>query len=95
MVSTTDNHRMALINQVKEDWNHLETVRDAPVIIIVIIRILLQMLVSVEGMVVKTQKALSLLKERIQQIGLGPSPAQMKACEVRTCTTSYTHTSIH
>ncbi len=31
---------------------------------------------------VKTQKALSLLKDRIQQIGLGPSPGQLKAYEV-------------
>ena len=41
------------------------------------------MLVTVEGMVVKTQKALSALKDRIQQIGLGPSNAQLKLFEVR------------
>lgn len=40
------------------------------------------MFVSVEGMVVKTQKALSSLKERIQRIGLGPSLSQLKAHEV-------------
>lgn len=40
------------------------------------------MMVSIEGMVVKTQKALSNLRERIDQIGFAPSPMQLRQYEM-------------
>ena len=40
------------------------------------------MMVSIEGLVSKTQKALCVLRDRIQQVGLAPSPSQYKQMEV-------------